>query len=111
MELSSDSNDEDVIEPEYENGEDSNFEELDNAAAGEARDYISEVRESLPWAPLCECLTPADVLALRATGSKWYSAKLNGQFAELWFFMKRKGGDEPPCVILLEWASMCLDYR
>ena len=40
-------------------------------------------------APLCDYSTLADVLALRT------DAKLNGEFAELWFFLtKRRGGDE-----------------
>ena len=79
-------------------------------AAGGARDYISEVRESSLWAPLCDCLTPADVL--RTTGSKWYNAELYGEFAELWFFfMKREGGDGPPLAPLSEWPSLCFDYR
>ena len=59
-----------------------NYEELDSGAAGGARDCISEVRESSPWAPLRDCLTPVDVLVLRTTGSKWYNAKLDGDFAE-----------------------------
>ena len=83
LELGSDNNNEDEVEYEYENDEDWNYEGLGNAAGG-ARDYISEVRESSLWAPLCDCLTPAHVLVLRTTGSKWCNAKLYGEFAELW---------------------------
>ena len=46
LEVGSDSDAEDVAESECENDE-------DKAAAGEARDEISEVRESSRWAPLC----------------------------------------------------------
>ena len=62
LELGSDDNNEDEIEYECENDEDCNYEGPDNADAGWARDYISEVRESSLWAPLCDCLAPADVL-------------------------------------------------
>ena len=62
LEPVSDDNNEDEVEHEYVNVEDWNCEGLDNAVAGGARDYISEVRESSLWAPLCDCLTPADVL-------------------------------------------------
>ena len=51
LELGSDDNNEDEVEYDYENDEDWNYEGLDNAAAGGARDYISEVRESSQWAP------------------------------------------------------------
>ena len=107
LELGSDSNNQDEIEYECENDEDSNYEELDRVAARGARDNISEVRESSLWAPLCDCLTPADVLVLRTSGSKWYNAKWYGEFAELWFFLlKRKGGNEPPLAPLPEWPGM-----
>ena len=111
LELGSDSDDEDVIEPECENEEDGNYEKLDNAAAGEARDHISQMRESSLWAPLCDCLTPADVLVF-AYYWEPYIAKLCGDFVENWFFlMKRKGGDEPPFAPLPGWPSLGLDYR
>ena len=102
LERGSDDNDEDEAQNEYENDEDGNHEGLDSAAAGGVRDYISEVRESF---------TPADVMDLRTTGSKWYSAKLHGEFADLWFFfLKREGGDGPPLALLPEWPSLCFDY-
>ena len=102
LELGSDSYAEDVIEFECENDEDKAF-------AREARNYISEIRESSLWAPLHDYLTLADVLALRTAGPKWYNAKLYGEFTELWFFLtKRKSGDEPPFVPLPEWPSLCL---
>ena len=50
--------------------EDWSYEELDRVE-GEARDYINEVCESSLWAPLCDCLTLADVLVLRTAGLKW----------------------------------------
>ena len=100
-----------MIEYEYENDEDGNNEELDSVSAGGATDYISEVRESSLWAPLCDRLIPADVLVLPTTGSKWYHAKLFGEFAEFWFLlMKRQGGDVPPFTPLPERPSMCPDY-
>ena len=101
-----------MIEYEDEIDEDGNNEgELDSVAAGGARDYMSEVRESSLWAPLCDCLTPADVLVLPTTGSKWYHAKLFGEFAEFGFLlMKRQGGDVPPFTPLPEWPSLCPDY-
>ena len=46
MELGSDNNNEDEFEHQYENDKDNNYEELDSVAAGRARNYISEVRES-----------------------------------------------------------------
>ena len=99
-------------ENENENDEDGNYKELDSVAAGEARDYVSEVRESSLWAPLCDCLSPAHVLVVRTAGSKWYNAKHYGEFAELWFFlMKRKGGDEPPFVPLPKLPIFRPDYR
>ena len=58
--------------------EDWSHEELGRVVEGEARDYISEVRESSLWAPLCDCLTPVDVLVLRTAGPKKYDAKLYG---------------------------------
>ena len=61
LELGTDNNSEDENVYEYENDEERNYEELDSAAAGRARDYISEVRESSLSAPLCDCLTRADV--------------------------------------------------
>ena len=67
----------------------------------------SEVRESSVWAPLCDCLTPADVLVLRTAGPKWYDAKLYGDYAELWFFlMKEKGTDVSPPAPLPEWPNL-----
>ena len=66
----------------------------------QARDFISEVRESSLWAPLCDCLTPADVPVLRTAGSKWYDAKL-------WFFlMKTKGTDVSPPVLSPECTNL-----
>ena len=46
---------------------------------------ISSVKllENSQWAPLCDCLTAADVLVLRTAGSKWYDAQLCGEFAAL----------------------------
>ena len=67
LELCSDDNDEDVAEYEYVSDKDWNYEGLDTAATGGARDCISEVLESSLWASLCDCLTPADVLVLRGT--------------------------------------------
>ena len=63
--------------------------------------------------PLCDCLTTADVLVLRTTGSKWYDAKLCGEFEELWIFlMTKKGGDGPHlcqngpvCVLIIVGIS------
>ena len=49
--------------------EDWSYEELGRGVEGAARDYISEVRESSSWAPLCDCLTPADVLVPRLVQS------------------------------------------
>ena len=61
------------------------------------------MRESSLWAPLCDCLTLADVLVMRSTGSKWNNAKLYGEFAALWFFLMTKDGRELP--------NLCFDYR
>ena len=46
LELGPDSKNEEEFEHESENDEDRHYEELDSVAAGGARDYISEVRES-----------------------------------------------------------------
>ena len=51
LELGSDDDNEDVAEHEH---EDWSYEELGSGAAGGARDYISEVRESSQWAPHCD---------------------------------------------------------
>ena len=74
--LDSDDNSENTAE--VEQHKDWSYEELGRGVEGEARDCISEVRESSSWAPLCDCLTPADVLVLRTAGPKWYDAKLYG---------------------------------
>ena len=85
--------------------EDWSSDELGRGVGRAARDFISEVRESSLWAPLCD--TPADVLVLRTAGSKWYDAKLYGGFAELWFFlMKTKGMDASPPVPPLELTNL-----
>ena len=76
-----------------------------------AKDYISDVRESSLWVSLRDCLSPADVLVLRTAGPKWYNAKLVDEFAELWFFINRKGVEEPPFALLPEWSSLCFEYR
>ena len=44
------------------------YDEIDVAAEKGAKDYISEVREGSLWVSLRDCLTPADVLVLRAAG-------------------------------------------
>ena len=75
LDLGSDCINEIDYEYDDENDEDSNIEELDSCAAGGARDKISEVRESPQRDPLCDRLTPYDVLVLRTTGFKWYHSK------------------------------------
>ena len=80
----------DIVQAEYED------EKLDSLRA---RNYIRAERKSSQWAPLCDCLTLADVLVLRTTGPKWYIGKLYGEFTELWLFlMKRIRGDGPSFV-------------
>ena len=79
----------------------------------ERQETTSAKCASSQWAPLCDCLTlAAGVLVFRTTGSKWYDAKLYGEFAESWFFlMKKKGGDGPHAALLPEWPSLCSYYR
>ena len=47
------------------------------------------------------------MLVLRTEGSKWYDAKLYGEFAELWFFlMKGTDPDVSPPVLLPVWSNL-----
>ena len=63
------------------------------------KNYTIDVRESLLWASLRDCLAPADVLVLRTTGPK-VERRENcfGDFAELWFFVlkRKKVVQKPP---------------
>ena len=95
LELGTDDHSENTAEEEC---EDWSSDELGRVGRA-ARDYISEVRESSLWAPLCDCLTPADVPVLRTVGSKCFYAKFYGEFAELWFFLikKERYGCVPTC--------------
>ena len=83
--IGSDDHDENNEEDEREEWSD---EALGRRVEGDARDYISEVREGSLWASLCDCLSPKDVVVLRTAGSKWYDAELYGEFAQLWLVRK-----------------------
>ena len=76
LELGTDDHTENTAEEER---EDWSSEELGRGVGRAARDYVSKLREreSSLWAPLCDCLTRADVLVLRTAGSKLYDALLH----------------------------------
>ena len=88
-----------------------NYEGLDNAAAGGARDYISEVRESSLWAPLCDCLT----------GRVCWSCVLLGPSGTMRNFMvnlQNYGSSSRKEKVVMghplplpEWPSLFFDYR
>ena len=57
----------------------------DHATESGPKDYMSVVRESSQRILIRDSPGPPEILVLRTAGSKWNSAKLNGEFAALWF--------------------------
>ena len=84
----------------------------DGAAENGAKDHISEVREGSLWVSLRDCLSPADVLVLRAA---WVKMEQREVVWEICCFMvlphDKNGGEEAAPAPLPEWPSLCFDYR
>ena len=101
--LDSDDNSENTAEDEC---DDWSNEELECGAEGEARDYFSEVRKTSSRAPLCDCLTPADVLVLRTAGPQVVRREIVWIICRIMVLMKKKGTDVSPPVPLPEWPNL-----
>ena len=69
------------------NAEDDRLAAGNHAAENGPNDYISVFRRSSLWILIRDSCSAPDVLVLRTARSKWNSAKLNGEFAALWFFL------------------------
>ena len=82
-----------------------NCDNINDVMIQNIRDSISAMRECSLWILIWDS-TRRECLAER----EWNNDELFGEFAGLWLFLMTNNGGTPSTQ-LLEWPSLCFDFR